>query len=82
MPEIGKQHLVEKSSNIESIGFYPKGTPSSPDTGVINVRFLRGGVYDYFPCDENEFQIAFEPEIQLSDWFAGLKMTKEFKRIV
>lgn len=82
MPQvIGKQHLVPQSTNIESIGFY-NGTPSSPKTGVINVRFARGGVYDYFPCTEDEFQEAFKESVQLKDWFAGLRNSKEFKRIV
>lgn len=78
--EINKQHLVERSTNIESIGFY-NGTPSSPGTGVINVRFLRGGVYDYFPSTEEEFQEAFSEDQPLNVWFAKIK-TKNFKRIV
>lgn len=79
MPKaIGRQIPVE-SSNIRSIGFY-HGTESFPQMKVIKVEFLSGGIYEYWPCTEEEFQKAFEREIPLKEWFAELKVTRHSKQ--
>ncbi len=79
--ELGKQHPVQ-SSNLKSIGFYHKPSIGSvASTDIIRVEFQRGASYDYTPCTVKEFQEAFVPGVVLKDWFAKLKIGKDFKQV-
>lgn len=77
--QLAEQHAVQ-SSNLKSIGFY-FGTESAPQSGVIRIEFQRGPSYDYWPCEQEEFQNAFAPGVVLKDWFAKFKTGKSFKKL-
>ena len=75
---VGKQHDVQ-SSNLKSIGFYPRKETSGED--IIRIEFQRGAAYDYWPSTNKEFQEAFAPEVMIKDWFAKVKIGKQFKKV-
>jgi ribosomal protein S18 acetylase RimI-like enzyme len=70
--ELEKQCEV-RSSNLKSIGFYKK-----PTNSIIKIEFQRGAIYEYYPCNEKEFQEAFAPGVVLKDWFAKFKVGKNY----
>jgi hypothetical protein len=74
------------SSNIDSVGLFDSVEVPEPASGrkeilVARIKFVKGAVYEYWPCTEAEFEKVFDDMASVKDWFNHLKLTKHYRQL-